>query len=152
MKKFFSSLLLSAAIITSPAQAKGAIWFRGPLWEVTGYTEGYCLAQASYSDRLTLGLAISKQAKFQVVLTSPYTVGRGYVTTFTTGSMSATVVGRSLGGNTIIYDFQHEAMTTLAYAQNLYISTLDTSYEMTGSMQALTELMACWQAMNGKSA
>lgn len=151
MKKLFVSLLVSAAILAAPAYAKKALWFQGERWKVNGWTEGHCLAQAFFPDA-GIGFSLDKDASFHVIISGMASIrGKLYSNTFKTGQLSAFVIGKSYNDETVTYEFTQKDILTLAYAKTLDISDVG-RFDMTGSMEALSELMACHAAMNGKSA
>lgn len=149
MLKYAIAALMLA---TSTASAAEAEWFRNQQWIVAGNTDGYCAATAYFpTGKTTIAIGISADKSFRFGVDGVQaTAGNKYFSIARTGKSSILLQGESLIDGSVSYGITYGDVIKLAYAKTLQIDKIG-NFDMTGSMEAILELMKCRDAMTGTS-
>lgn len=148
MLKYAIATLMLA---TSTAHATEAEWFRNQQWVVIGDTGGSCAAGAYFpvsKTSIAIGISADKSFRMSIDGISAKTGGK-YFAIVRTGPSSILLHGESLVDGSVAYNISYETLIKLAYAKTLRIDKIG-NFDMTGSMEAVVELMRCQLAMTGK--
>jgi len=148
------SLLIALLLLSTPANASTAIWFKSPTWSVVGNTESkFCLGLFAYGNGTDISVIRDNDGWSMMIGGVVAAPGTQYDVAMATDTGSAGVLrGSAIKSGVVVFkSLDASTLKALVMSKVINIQGIG-AYDLTGSAEAIKQVLSCYKAMNGVDA